>query len=174
MGRSRIPIARTRALNATPNARSLSRMRYFGEFSHGNLWRGTLPIASGSPQSTDIDGHSGARSRTCQTAHFMRPKDYRASDRKAALNVFDCEVAWENRSEQWRPRTSSRQPSSRGHKGRRGKSRSATNSETRANLLIGNGTNFRDFWECALVQEEDSGAGRHSQWSASLPSSDPE
>src|SRR5205814_1656169 len=42
MGRSRMPIARTRALNATPNARSLSRMRYLGAFSHGNasvIWR---------------------------------------------------------------------------------------------------------------------------------------
>jgi hypothetical protein len=36
VGRSRIPIARTRALNATPNALSLSRMRYFGALSHGN------------------------------------------------------------------------------------------------------------------------------------------
>jgi hypothetical protein len=35
--RSRIPIGRTRALNATPNARSLSRMRYFGALSHGNV-----------------------------------------------------------------------------------------------------------------------------------------
>src|SRR5207253_2256344 len=42
VGRSRMPIARTRALNATPNARSLSRMRYFGARSHGNaslIWR---------------------------------------------------------------------------------------------------------------------------------------
>jgi hypothetical protein len=42
VGRSRMPIARTRALNATPNARSLSRMRYFGALSHGNasvIWR---------------------------------------------------------------------------------------------------------------------------------------
>src|SRR6266849_9583208 len=36
VGRSRMPIARTRALNATPNARSLSRIRYFGALSHGN------------------------------------------------------------------------------------------------------------------------------------------
>ena len=37
-----MPIARTRALNATPNARLLSRMRYFGARSHGNasvIWR---------------------------------------------------------------------------------------------------------------------------------------
>src|SRR5260221_11142948 len=42
VGRSRIPIARTRALNATPNALSLSRMRYFGALSQGNasvIWR---------------------------------------------------------------------------------------------------------------------------------------
>src|SRR5271165_5633415 len=42
MGRSRIPIARTRALNALPNALSLSRMRYLGAQSHGNasvIWR---------------------------------------------------------------------------------------------------------------------------------------
>src|ERR1700730_8486064 len=42
MGRSRIPIARTRALNTTPNARSLSRKRYLGALSHGNasvIWR---------------------------------------------------------------------------------------------------------------------------------------
>src|SRR6266566_9856314 len=36
VGRSRIPIAWTRALNTTPNALSLSRMRYFGVLSHGN------------------------------------------------------------------------------------------------------------------------------------------
>jgi hypothetical protein len=36
VGWSRMPIARTRALNATPNAPSLSRMRYFGALSHGN------------------------------------------------------------------------------------------------------------------------------------------
>src|SRR5262249_22874756 len=36
VGLSLIPIARNRALNATPNARSLSRMRYFGALSHGN------------------------------------------------------------------------------------------------------------------------------------------
>ncbi len=36
VGRSRMPIARTRALNATPNALSLSRMRYFGALSQGN------------------------------------------------------------------------------------------------------------------------------------------
>src|SRR5262245_34150898 len=35
VGRSRIPIARTRALNTAPNARSVSRMRYFGAASHG-------------------------------------------------------------------------------------------------------------------------------------------
>src|SRR5260370_738940 len=42
VGRSRMPIARTRALNVTPNARSLSRMRYFGALFHGNvsvIWR---------------------------------------------------------------------------------------------------------------------------------------
>src|SRR4029453_13157980 len=42
VGRSRIPITRNRALNATPNALSLSRMRYFGAVSHGNasvIWR---------------------------------------------------------------------------------------------------------------------------------------
>src|SRR5229473_8195722 len=42
VGRSRMPIARTRALNAPPNALSLSRMRYFGALSHGNasvIWR---------------------------------------------------------------------------------------------------------------------------------------
>jgi hypothetical protein len=39
VGRSRIPIARTRALNATPNARSLSRMRYFGALSLHQYWR---------------------------------------------------------------------------------------------------------------------------------------
>src|SRR5467141_1167766 len=42
VGRSRIPMARTRALNAAPNARSLSRMRYFGAVSHGKasvIWR---------------------------------------------------------------------------------------------------------------------------------------
>jgi hypothetical protein len=33
---ARMPIARTRALNAPPNALSLSRMRYFGALSHGN------------------------------------------------------------------------------------------------------------------------------------------
>ena len=36
VGLSRIPIARTRALNTAPNARSLSRTRYFGVVSHGN------------------------------------------------------------------------------------------------------------------------------------------
>jgi hypothetical protein len=36
VGLSRIPIARNRALNAIPNDRSLSRMRYFGAVSHGN------------------------------------------------------------------------------------------------------------------------------------------
>src|SRR5262245_50000512 len=35
VGRSRIPMARTRALKATPNARSLSRTRYFGALSQG-------------------------------------------------------------------------------------------------------------------------------------------
>src|SRR6516162_2227850 len=42
VGRSRIPIARTRALNTAPKARSLSRIRYFGAVSHGNasvIWR---------------------------------------------------------------------------------------------------------------------------------------
>jgi hypothetical protein len=42
VGRSRMPIARTRALNTAPNARSLSRMRYFGAVSQGNasvIWR---------------------------------------------------------------------------------------------------------------------------------------
>src|ERR1700730_8886174 len=32
----RMPMARTRTLNATPNARSLSRIRYSGVVSHGN------------------------------------------------------------------------------------------------------------------------------------------
>src|SRR5215831_6234082 len=36
VGRSQIPIARTRASNAAPKARSLSRTRYFGTQSHGN------------------------------------------------------------------------------------------------------------------------------------------
>jgi len=42
VGRSRIPIARTRALNGTPNALSLSRMRYVGALSQGHasvIWR---------------------------------------------------------------------------------------------------------------------------------------
>jgi hypothetical protein len=42
VGLSRMPIARIRALNAAPNARSLSRTRYFGAVSHGNasvIWR---------------------------------------------------------------------------------------------------------------------------------------
>src|SRR5262249_11919017 len=42
VGRSRIPIARTRALNAAPKALSLSRMRNFGAVFHGNasvIWR---------------------------------------------------------------------------------------------------------------------------------------
>jgi hypothetical protein len=55
-GRSRIPIARTRALNATPNAPSLSRMRYFGALSQGNasvVWRATTrPSDCGSPRTT--------------------------------------------------------------------------------------------------------------------------
>src|SRR5262249_5948919 len=38
VGRSRMPITRTRALNAAPKARSLSRMRYFGAVSHGNAF----------------------------------------------------------------------------------------------------------------------------------------
>ena len=38
VGRSRMPIARTRALNATPNARSLSRMRYFGLLAYGSAF----------------------------------------------------------------------------------------------------------------------------------------
>ena len=45
VGRSRMPIARTRALNAAPNARSLSRTRYFGALSQGNasvIWRKPL------------------------------------------------------------------------------------------------------------------------------------
>ena len=36
VGRSRIPMARTRALNTLPNARSLSRMRYSGALCQGN------------------------------------------------------------------------------------------------------------------------------------------
>jgi hypothetical protein len=36
VGRSRMPIALMRALKATPNALSLSRMRYFGALSRGN------------------------------------------------------------------------------------------------------------------------------------------
>ena len=36
VGRSRMPIARTRALKTVANARSLSRMRYFGALSQGN------------------------------------------------------------------------------------------------------------------------------------------
>ena len=42
VGRSRMPIARMRALNAHPNVLSLSRMRYFGVVSHRNasvIWR---------------------------------------------------------------------------------------------------------------------------------------
>src|ERR1700730_13880727 len=42
VGRSLMPIARTRALKTFPNARSLSRIRYFGALSHGNasvIWR---------------------------------------------------------------------------------------------------------------------------------------
>src|SRR5262249_25477790 len=42
VGRSRMPIAWTRALNTAPNARSLSRTIYFGAVSHGNasvIWR---------------------------------------------------------------------------------------------------------------------------------------
>jgi hypothetical protein len=42
VGRSLIPIARTRALNTAPQARSLSQMRYFGAVSQGNasvIWR---------------------------------------------------------------------------------------------------------------------------------------
>jgi hypothetical protein len=42
VGRSRMFIARTRALNAPPNALSLSRMRYLGAVSQGNasvIWR---------------------------------------------------------------------------------------------------------------------------------------
>src|ERR1700730_12506033 len=38
VGRSRMPIARTRALNAPPNARSLSRMRYLGAVSQGECF----------------------------------------------------------------------------------------------------------------------------------------
>ena len=34
VGRSRMPIARSRALNCSPNALSLSRMRYLGAVSH--------------------------------------------------------------------------------------------------------------------------------------------
>jgi hypothetical protein len=42
IGRSRMAIACTRALNTPPNARSLSRMRYFGALSHETtsvIWR---------------------------------------------------------------------------------------------------------------------------------------
>jgi len=42
VGRSRMPIARTRALNVPPNALSLSRMRYLGAVSQGKasvIWR---------------------------------------------------------------------------------------------------------------------------------------
>ena len=42
VGLSRMPMAGTRTLNALPNARSLSRMRYVGAVSRGNtsvIWR---------------------------------------------------------------------------------------------------------------------------------------
>ena len=63
VGRSRIPIARTRALNATPNARSLSRMRYFGALSHGNasaIWR-----ASHSAVGLRVTANHSNRRRSC-------------------------------------------------------------------------------------------------------------
>jgi len=63
VGRSRIPIARTRALNATPNARSLSRMRYFGALSHGNasvIWR-----ASHSAVGLWVTANHSNRRRSC-------------------------------------------------------------------------------------------------------------
>src|SRR5467141_693246 len=63
VGRSRIPIARTRALNATPNARSLSRMRYFGALSQGNasvIWR-----ASHSAVGLRVTANHSNRRRSC-------------------------------------------------------------------------------------------------------------
>jgi hypothetical protein len=53
-GPSRIPIARTRALNAVPNAPSLSRMRYFGAVSHGHasmIWRANHSAVGSPPMS---------------------------------------------------------------------------------------------------------------------------
>ena len=54
---------RTRALNATPNARSLSRIRYFGVLSHGNasvIWR-----ASHSAVGLRVTANHSNRRRSC-------------------------------------------------------------------------------------------------------------
>src|SRR5262245_26753002 len=71
VGRSRIPIARTRALNAAPKARSLSRMRYFGAVSHGNasvIWR-----ASHSAVGLRVTAnHSNCRRLTFQFQVFIQ------------------------------------------------------------------------------------------------------
>src|SRR5437660_547195 len=73
MGRSRIPIARTRALNATPNARSLSRMRYFGALSQGNasvIWRASHSAVGASDRGLRRGGENivGDVAQKCRVA----------------------------------------------------------------------------------------------------------
>src|SRR5207249_2143418 len=83
MGRSRIPIARTRALNATPNARSLSRMRYFGALSQGNasvIWRAS---------------HSAVGLRVTANHSNRRPSCPRTRNAKSCWNAI---VGTTNRS----------------------------------------------------------------------------
>jgi hypothetical protein len=69
VGRSRIPIARTRALNATPNALSLSRIRYFGALFHGNasvIWRSNHSAVGSSYEFGDHD--SALRTPRCRVS----------------------------------------------------------------------------------------------------------
>src|SRR5437763_6460322 len=82
---ARMPIARTRALNAAPNARSLSRTRYFGAVSHGNasvIWRANhsaveLPVTA---------NHSNCK--TCKELLKRNRRDHEQIDRRNAFGMI--------------------------------------------------------------------------------------
>ncbi len=77
-----MPIDRTRALNAAPNARSLSRTRYFGALSQGNasvIWlllsrRSCREFA---PARSDYDRRSAIfRGRACVCQNVILPIEF--------------------------------------------------------------------------------------------------
>ena len=82
VGQSRMPIARTRALNAIPNARSLSRMRYLGAIPRKRFSDLVCPPSDcGSPQSATV-----AAGRTYNTDTHQTGRAHRSSFQKRHPN----------------------------------------------------------------------------------------